>query len=233
MPSRYIYALLDPRDQSVRYVGQTSKALPARLKTHIKDCRTVKNHRACWVKHLVSLDLKPAMFLLEEVPGEFWQEAERFWIAHFAATGARLTNSTNGGDELKVFTPAVRAKMGEAVREAWERPGYRERARESHLGKSPGNKGKKASPELRARLSVANKGRPSPMKGKNHKPEARAKMSVAKRHMSEETRAKMAAAKRGKPGNHAGMKHSAETKAKISATKKAKRASPSQLPLDL
>jgi hypothetical protein len=213
----YIYALLDPRDQAVRYVGKTGVALRRRWQNHMTDIRSQRSHRACWIKHLLSLNLKPQIFLLEEVPTEFWQEAERFWIAHFQKIGARLTNGTTGGDGGFEMSAASRAKIS-AVQ----------------MGRPSANKGKKASAETLARMSAAMKGRPGPNLGRTFSPQWRANMSAARKgnsfrkgkKASAETCARVAKGHLGQPAWNKGKTMSPEYCAKVSAVQKGRRLTP-------
>jgi hypothetical protein len=40
---------------------------------------------------------EPRIELVQEVSDEYWEGAERFWIAHFRSIGCRLTNVADGG----------------------------------------------------------------------------------------------------------------------------------------
>lgn len=95
MRTTTIYALIDPENNEVRYVGKTVN-LKARFHRHCNPVIDNYTHSACWVR---SLKIKPEMITLEEVPhGEDWVEAEQFWIAYMKALGARLTNLSFGGE---------------------------------------------------------------------------------------------------------------------------------------
>lgn len=205
-----IYALLDPRDKSIRYVGKTSRTLRLRLQCHISDARTGNNHRCKWLRKLSRLSLKPEIILLEETTADHWQSVERFWIAHFKQAGARLTNSTDGGEEQKGASPELRSRLSVALR-----------------GRVGPRKGMTNSPEHRARISAANKGKPNLKKrGMSHTPEAKAKMSATRKGrtpwnkgvpMSSEQRAKLSASLKGKPGRNKGKKFSEQARANMSA----------------
>jgi len=90
------------------------------------------------------------------------------------------------------------------------------------LKKSEARKGKKHTPETRAKMSEAHKGRLSPMKGRRHTPETRAKISEAhkgKKH-TPETRAKISEALKGRLSPMKGRRHTPETRAKMSEAHK-------------
>lgn len=77
-----IYALVDPRDGCVRYVGATSEP-SARLKEHMRHKGT--SSRDEWIRDLVKEKFKPVFVFLDSVQAEKAHEAELEWIAHFGA----------------------------------------------------------------------------------------------------------------------------------------------------
>lgn len=208
-----IYALLDPRNQSVRYIGKTIENLERRLKGHIDDCSKYRSHRANWIKLLRSLGKKPIIFLLEEVPEEFWRDAERFWIKHFRSIGAKLTNETDGGDSGMRMSPESRARMSTAKK-----------------GKPSPNKGKKVSPEIIAKIVAAKKGKPGPHKGRKFNDKWRENMSRARlgntfkkgKKVSAEGRARIGESHKGLTPWNKGIPMTAEAKAHLSAILKGK-----------
>lgn len=76
----YIYALIDPRDNQVRYVGK-SKEPEQRLKKHISP--PVDSPVRQWVMELRTFNLKPEMSILETV--SFWDsgKSESKWIKKY------------------------------------------------------------------------------------------------------------------------------------------------------
>lgn len=90
-----IYALLDPRDRQVRYVGMT-KNPKERLSRHVREARRKGGtKRLSWVRSLVAAGCTPEMVELERT-GD-WHEAEQFWIAYLRSVGADLVNGNEGG----------------------------------------------------------------------------------------------------------------------------------------
>lgn len=62
-----IYILIDPFTQAIRYVGVTNQGLDERLAEHIYYARKGdKCHRSCWIRKLLSDNLKPIIQLVEE-----------------------------------------------------------------------------------------------------------------------------------------------------------------------
>ena len=99
----YIYYLYDPRNEAPRYIGQTCD-FKKRLKDHIRDIK--RTHKTNWVNSLKKDGVLPKMEILDEVSKEelnFW---EYYYICLFKSWGFKLTNSTNGGDNLRTVNPA-------------------------------------------------------------------------------------------------------------------------------
>jgi GIY-YIG catalytic domain len=107
-----IYALIDPRNGRIRYVGKTNQNLKSRLSAHILE--KSKCHRCHWLDQLKAAGLKPLMAQLELVQTRTWQEAERHWIKTLKAEGCDLTNNTSGGDGVPDLPPEVRARISRA-----------------------------------------------------------------------------------------------------------------------
>lgn len=200
----FIYALTDPRDGMIRYVGKADD--PARrYAAHTKEVRQRNPYKEAWIAQLSALGLQPGLLILEQVSMSDWSERERFWITHHRGLGSRLTNLCEGG---RGGCPPGR-KMSEEHKE--------------HLAAS--NRGKKRSPEVLAKLSERMRGRKltdehrakisAANKGKSRPPEVVAKIvaSRARWTPTEETRRKMGDIQRGRPRSEA-------TKAKISASTK-------------
>lgn len=105
----YIYALIDPRDGEVRYIGKSCRPRE-RLMNHCNEhSRTWRVH---WIQQLVSLGLRPTLAILETLPCDAdWQTTERRWIAMGKERGWKLTNGTSGGDGVSDLSPEVRARM--------------------------------------------------------------------------------------------------------------------------
>ena len=78
---RTIYALRDPRDRSVRYVGATAH-MKGRWKVHFYQgpMEAKQVAKAAWVLFLRTIGQRPIMEVLEEVDAESWKDRERFWI---------------------------------------------------------------------------------------------------------------------------------------------------------
>jgi hypothetical protein len=188
--TRYIYGLVDPRTNFIRYIGKAKDTkrryaghlIPSQLDQH-------SHHRANWLKELLRLGLKPIMEILETVPTSEWEKAEREWIAMFRNIPGYpdLTNTTNGGEGLDGFTPSkeMRERMAESHRGKPMPPGHGEKVRAAH-------KGRVHTPQARANMSKGRK-----IWWKNLSNEEREKIIATMRNgITDESRKKAGAASR-------------------------------------
>ena len=185
-----IYALADPRDGAIRYIGQTEKP-STRLQQHRNPTPKSKAPVAWWVRKLKALGLRPFMlplFSIEHI--EDADEAERVWISTFRQLGFRLLNYDNGGQDGR------RGIKGRKHTEEWKA---------AMRGRVPWNKGKKMPVAAIAAMSAAARGR----KQLPAHIEAR-RLGMLGHIVSTETRAKISA-------SHLGMSPTTEARAKISA----------------
>lgn len=191
MKTTFIYALNDPRDGRMRYIGKANDPRD-RLSKHLNSANS-QDHRGAWIRSLLSQGLKPELEILMEVPLEGWEEIEKRFIQVFRAV-VDLTNSADGGESVmdgRKHSESARLKMSRA-----------------HTGKT-------LSPEHCAKISAANKN-PSKetrdkirafQKSKKVSAETRAKLSVANtgKKPSSETRAKMRASSKARWGRWKGL----------------------------
>ena len=95
-----IYALIDPRDDQVRYIGKTKNELKVRLRGHLEKSRNLNNkwHVANWIRSLEAEGLIPKIVEIDDLPDSEIDEAEIRYIREYRELGYDLTNNTLGGD---------------------------------------------------------------------------------------------------------------------------------------
>ncbi len=87
-----IYALADPRDDSIRYVGCSSD--PAkRLREHLRSKADNNEEKMAWIAELRDASMLPRLVILEEVEDSqrAWEREDR-WILYHLHGGEPLTN---------------------------------------------------------------------------------------------------------------------------------------------
>lgn len=173
----YIYRLIDPRTNEVRYIGKAVD-LHARLRAHINR-KAGRAHRDCWLQNLRDNGLEPVMELVGSCFESEWEDFEKMWIADYRKAGCDLVNATAGGDGslgLK-HRPETIVKL----RAQRNTPEHRKRmSLQARFVRTP---------ETRRRLSVARKGRKMPDSMREKR-----RIYMTGRKLSEETKAKMRAA---------------------------------------
>lgn len=96
---RVIYALVDPRDSIVRYIGSATSPIK-RYAEHLREAqkfklrgkKSFKNKKDRWINELSSLHLKPNLVLLDSVEESNALGKEQFWIMHFYSFGFLLND---------------------------------------------------------------------------------------------------------------------------------------------
>lgn len=96
MEKVYIYKLIDPITNEIRYVGKTIN-LKRRLRAHITRSKNKKHHTACWIQSLIKKGEHPIIEVIEECSEDNWQEREIYWIQEYRKLHD-LTNLLNGGE---------------------------------------------------------------------------------------------------------------------------------------
>lgn len=103
----HLYVLMEIEPKSIRYIGKTVQGLQARFKRHMHDAEeknadgtwTDTTHRANWIRKALSEGKQLKIKSIGEYSDLIQvNEAEKFFIKHFRAARADLTNSTSGGD---------------------------------------------------------------------------------------------------------------------------------------
>ncbi len=91
----YIYALIDPRDQAIRYIGM-SRRPKVRLREHGKTGNYRQTYH--WICELKQQQLEPILHILEEIHDtrHYAYARETYWIYQYATQGAPLLNILPG-----------------------------------------------------------------------------------------------------------------------------------------
>src|SRR4051812_1235701 len=89
-----VYALVDPRTDRIRYVGQTERSAHRRLRRHMSTYELAPDTRKTrWLRDLIAQGLAPRVEVLQVCTTTAAMDvAERFHIARLRAAGEDLTN---------------------------------------------------------------------------------------------------------------------------------------------
>ena len=111
MKSNYkVYALIDPRNNRVKYIGITKRSIEIRLKEHIDDKKSRKTYKAFWINKLKSLGLTPSIKIIKKnLSADLAKEYEIHYIGFYKLEG-KLTNSTSGGDGIRDYRHSKETK---------------------------------------------------------------------------------------------------------------------------
>lgn len=107
----FIYGLIDPKDDRVRYVGWTIN-LKTRLSSHLCGARKGdKSYKNNWIRKLLYNNLEPEIKIIEETTYLLRIEKEQYWIKYYGREN--LTNSTDGGEGIlgMIFSEESKLKM--------------------------------------------------------------------------------------------------------------------------
>jgi group I intron endonuclease len=151
----------------MKYVGRTKGTVQGRWSAHISVAKRGSSthlHRALRKYGEENFVIE---ILEDNIPREFANERERYWVTHFNTFNEGY-NMTAGGGGLFGY------KHSEATKE---------KCRRANLGRPCWKKGKSFPPlplEMRRKISEKLKGRPSPMKGRRLSQEQRRRMSASR-----------------------------------------------------
>lgn len=208
-----IYAVHSNTAKTIVYVGQTRADPHKRWAEHAKG-------KTPFAKLLRLFGVDDFRFVvLEQVPVDRLNAAERYWIAKCGTLAPKGMNCTEGGNAGRK-APTSRARMSAAKRKQWSDPGYKDRVSaaltaawqsdERRAAASDATRAMMANADARNAISEANTGR-------KRSDETRAKLAETNRAkwLDPEYRARQVAARTGR-------KTSEETRAKQSEAAKAR-----------
>jgi predicted GIY-YIG superfamily endonuclease len=110
----FIYALKDPTNNEVRYIGKSNDP-KERYSSHINKHKDTNIHKVNWINKLKEKNLKPILEIIEEVSIEKWKDYEKMYIKKYIDEGCRLLNYTEGGDGC-TFANKTSFKKGDNAR---------------------------------------------------------------------------------------------------------------------
>jgi len=95
----FIYVLIDPTTEKIRYVGKTKNLPKTRLSGHITEAKKLYNntHKSRWIRKLLKQNLKPEIEIIDEIPKYEYELWEEFYIKLLKSFGAPLVNSDETG----------------------------------------------------------------------------------------------------------------------------------------
>ncbi len=102
----FIYCLIDPRDETIFYVGQSSRGADE-PEQYIRYGHLTTRRLVCReLFRIKRLGLQASWEVLEECSITELSIIEVFWISNLRASGARLMNMTNGGEGHHGYSPS-------------------------------------------------------------------------------------------------------------------------------
>jgi hypothetical protein len=139
--STFIYALVDPRNNTIRYIGKSVKPR-ARFTGHLSQSSLKKSsHKNNWIKSLLAIGLKPELEIIDEVDyRDDWTIEEKRWIArirNLAPNYPPLTNVADGGEGATgwIASEEYRRKTSARMTGIKMPPGTGDKIRAWHLGR--------------------------------------------------------------------------------------------------
>ena len=164
----YIYGLIDPMTDQLRYIGK-SVNVNRRYRRHITERFLHDSYKDRWIRKLINENNQPELLIIDKVQENEWKFWEQHYISYFKGIGCLLTNGTNGGDQppstkgrrhkesskLKMS----RSKIGKTI--PWLNDGrlrtesHKQNLSKSLKGRASPNKDKKLTEDWKKNLSVA------------------------------------------------------------------------------
>lgn len=121
MKTTFIYILIDPLTNHVRYVGKANDP-KERFKGHMKeslkknkDDEIIQNHKINWINKLKIKNLSPVLEIVDEVLDSEWRFWETHYISLYKSWGFDLVNLTNGGDGFSDPTGEIGKRISKTL----------------------------------------------------------------------------------------------------------------------
>ena len=114
----YIYGLMCPYDNVIKYIGQSTQKPETRLMQHKNDNR-YNTKKTNWINKIKKLGLREELklIILEECNTELLNEREKYWIKYYSDSGIQLKNCTDGGDcEYRVVSQETKERMSKNLK---------------------------------------------------------------------------------------------------------------------
>jgi hypothetical protein len=110
-----IYALVDPRNQEVRYIGQAVD-VQKRYQQHVTQPGHRRQLSALWLRRLTALCLRPRLRVLQRgVPDELGYTCECYWMEQYQALGHDVLNQNGPGCKRRPHPDRMGALLTETV----------------------------------------------------------------------------------------------------------------------
>ena len=136
--SVFIYGLIDPRNDCLRYIGKAD-VVATRVRQHIARARHEVSHKSSWIRGVLSSGFCPRVVVLAQIARFHWKDYEKLLIQSALQKGFNLTNSKPGGEgdpelsresiergnvkrRLTASTPEHKALMSAVLKEALSKP---------------------------------------------------------------------------------------------------------------
>lgn len=109
MKTVFIYSISTLEDpNNIKYIGKTNNSIDKRLDRHLQAYYLKEDtYKARWLKKEINNGNTPIINIVDVVPETEWPFWETYWIAQFKTWGFKLTNTTIGGDGIKLTKEIV------------------------------------------------------------------------------------------------------------------------------
>lgn len=165
MPNIFIYGLIDPKSNEIRYIGQSSIGMK-RSKQHWLKKSELNNGTKVhnWCKKLLREKLEPKIVVLEEYDCEnptkehisnWLNNNEILAIEYYRSIGCNLTNMTDGGNGTvgKETSDITKKKISKSLKGIKRSEETKKRCSKARSGKNNHFYGKKLTKEHKNKIS--------------------------------------------------------------------------------